>query len=100
MRAGFSVDGLNEIARASHEFLRSDAVARHPAAVCLLAFVAQQIAAKWEGAMLSSSEGALIEAHLWPAMNAVLNCAESEGHDLILRLDELARAYSQVSVFF
>lgn len=96
---GFSVRTLNDIIRIGHDLLGADVPLRHPAAAYALATTAQKVAWYWEGQPVRDDTAAVIEAHLKPKMEAILDAAEGDAESLIKALDELARAYTDAGPF-
>lgn len=92
---GFSVGTLNEITRLGHGLLASDTTLQHPSAAYALAATAQKIALLLDGLGVQDESVSLIEAHIKPKMEAVLNAADGNAELLVQTLDDLARAYSE-----
>lgn len=99
LRRGFSVDTLNEITRIGHALLGSDAALRHPIAAYALTVTAQKIAWYWEGQPVREDTAAVVEAHIRPKMEAVIDAADADEKTLVRALDDLARAYSDAVPF-
>jgi hypothetical protein len=76
--------------------LDSDASLRHPAAAYIIAATAQKIASYWDGVSVREDDRALIEAHMRPKIEAVLDAAEGDAAQLIDAIDALARGYADV----
>lgn len=96
---GFFVKNLHLIIRLGHDLLNSDAPLRHPSAAYTIAITAQKVASYWDGMPVRDDEAAVIEGHIRPKMEAVLNAAEGQDEPLMKALDELARAYADATPF-
>jgi len=96
---GFFVDNLNLITRLGHELLQSDIPLRHPSAAYILATTAQKVAWYWEGQPVRVDTADVIEAHIRPKMEAVLDAAEGAADSLLRAADDLARAYADAVPF-
>lgn len=100
LNRGFSVSTLNEITRLGHALLDSETPLRHPSAAYALAATAQKIAWYWDGQAVREDTAAVIEAHIKPKMEAVLDAADGDDAEaLIQALDDLARAYADAGPF-
>lgn len=96
---GFSVDSLHEITRVGHALLDSEIPLQHPSAAYALAATAQKIAWYWDGQPVRDDTAAVIEAHIKPKMEAVLDSADGDADTLLRALDDLARAYADTAPF-
>jgi hypothetical protein len=96
---GFHLDNLHHITRLGHALLNSDKPLRHPSAAYLIAVTAQKIAWYCEGYPVRDETISVIEAHIKPKMEAVLDAADENPESLIQALDELARAYADATPF-
>ena len=94
---GFFLENLHHITRLGHELLESDTPLRHPSAAYAIAATAQKVAGYWDG--VREDAVAVIEAHIKPKMEAVVDAAEGDAESLVLALDELARAYADAGPF-
>lgn len=96
LRRGFSVGTLNEITRLGHDLLTADTSLRHPSAAYVIAATAQKLA--WLLDHHAQDDAvAIIEPHIKPKLNAVLDVADSDTDRLVRALDDLARAYGEAS---
>lgn len=99
LSSGFFLESLHHITRLCHELLESDTPLRHPSAAYAIAATAQKIAWYWEGVPVRDDAAAIIEAHIKPKMEAVVDAAEHDAESLVQALDELARAYADAGPF-
>jgi hypothetical protein len=95
----FFVDNLHLITRLGHDLLSSDTPLRHPSAAYAIAATAQKVASYWEDVPLPEDSAAMVEAHIKPKMEAVLDAAEADAESLVMALDDLARAYADAGPF-
>lgn len=95
----FCVDNLHLITRLGHELLNSDVPLRHPSAAYVIAITAQKIAAYLDRVPVPEDSAAVIEAHIRPKMEAVLDAADGDAATLAAALDDLARAYVDATPF-
>lgn len=96
---GFYLDNLHHISRLAHALLDSDAPLRHPAAAYVIAATAQKVASYFDGMPVREETAAVIEAHIRPKIEAVLDAAEGDADALTKALDDLARAYADAVPF-
>lgn len=95
---GFSVTTLHEITRLGHELLDSDTSLVHPSAVYVVAATAQKLASFLDSQSADDAV-AVVEAHIRPKMEAVLNAADRDAQTLMMTLDDLTRAYGEARSF-
>ena len=95
---GFFLENLHHITRLGHELLTSDQ-RMHPGAAYAIAVTAQKIAWYCEGYPVHDEILAVVEAHIRPKMEAVLDAVDSGGAALVTALDGLALAYAEAQPF-
>lgn len=100
LNRGFTVENLHAITRLSNQLLDSSATGlRHPSAAYAIGAIAQRVAGSWDGIPPFEDASDVVEAHLRPKIEAVLDAAEGETEPLMAALDDLARAFAEARAF-
>lgn len=96
---GLYVRNLRDITRLCYELLNSDSSIKHPSAAYAVADICNNIAWYFDGQPVREETASVIEAHIQPKLQSVIDAAEGDSETLVIALDELVRAFVDAGPF-